>query len=66
MLDSIFLLHREQIFLCLFKIFGEIYANFLSQANMKFMHEFNISFEDAIDEHDVLFILHLITKYNFI
>lgn len=32
---------------------------------MKFMHEFNISFEDTIDDHDVLFILYLIAKYHF-
>lgn len=33
---------------------------------MKFMDEFNISFEDAMDEHDVLFILYLIANYHLI
>lgn len=47
-------------------IFAEIYAIFLSKANiMKFMHEFNISFKDAIEERDVLFVPYLITKYHF-
>lgn len=32
---------------------------------MKFMHNFNISFKDAIDECDALFILYFITKYHF-
>lgn len=32
---------------------------------MKYMHKCNVSIRDATDEHDVLFILYLITKYNF-